>query len=94
MRGHNCQAHHHRELVPIEVHHVWPLGYHGPDIASNKVPICCNAHSDTHYLLEDMLRGHPYDLREYGPAVRALARKGYDQVMAYGQSLANELEGT
>lgn len=88
MRSRDCAAHHHRMLVPIEVHHIWPVGYHGPDIASNKVAICANAHSDTHYLLEAMLRGHPYKSSEYGPVVRALARRGYAAVMAYGETMA------
>jgi 5-methylcytosine-specific restriction endonuclease McrA len=87
MRGHNCAAHKHPMLVPLEVHHIWPLGYHGPDILTNKVTICANAHSDIHYLLEAMLRQHPYNLSEYGPAVRALARRGYNAVMGYSERL-------
>lgn len=87
-RGTECAAHVHGCLVPQERHHVWPLGYHGPNVPANLVTICCNAHSDTHYLLEALLRGHPVDLRTYGPKVRELARLGYEQVMAYGATLA------
>jgi hypothetical protein len=86
-RGRECGCHVHPQLVPQEVHHIWPSGYHGPDIPSNKVKICANAHSDIHYLMEAMLRGKPYDLREYGPKVRHYAIRGYNEVMAYAASL-------
>jgi hypothetical protein len=81
-------CHKHRSLVSYERHHVWPLGYHGPDTAANKVKICPNAHSDIHYLMELILRGKPYDLTEYGPAVRELALRGAREVTAYADSLA------
>ena len=90
-RGTSCAVHTHDSTVPQERHHVWPLGYHGPDVASNKVLICCNAHSDAHYFMEYMLRHNgawPPDWRTYGPRVRDLAVSGFTQVMAYGQSLA------
>lgn len=87
--GGNC--HRHGSIVSYEVHHVWPLGYHGPDEAWNKARICCNAHSDTHYLLERMLKGKPYEIREYSIATRRLAQLGYDRIMAYGDELANKV---
>jgi len=74
------------------MHHVWPLGYHGPNVKSNLVKICPNAHSDIHFLMELMLRGKPYNLSEYGPNVRALAKRGYDAVVAYGEGLAEMIE--
>lgn len=86
-RGRNCAVHRHTFLVPIEVHHVWPLGYHGLDLLANKVPMCANGHSDTHYLLESLLRGRKVNRTEYGPGVRKYAQRGYEQVMAYAQSL-------
>lgn len=75
-------------MVSYEIHHVWPEGYHGPNIASNKVKICCNAHSDIHDLMERMLRGKPYDPKLYGRTIRALAQRGYDAVTLYAESLA------
>jgi hypothetical protein len=74
--------------VSYEIHHVWPREFHGPDIAANRVKICCNAHSDIHDLLRKMLGGKEYDLREYGRSIRELAQRGYDEVMAYGEWLA------
>lgn len=80
-------CHKHENRVSYEIHHVWPTQYHGPDIPTNRVKICPNAHSDIHYLLERMLRGKPYDLSEYGPAIRGLALSGYHQVMAYAETV-------
>lgn len=88
-RGTNCAAHKHTHLVPIEVHHIWPTGYHGPDTPENKVPICANAHSDIHYLMNALLRGRKVNKREYGPRVRELAQRGYDEVIAYAESLSS-----
>jgi hypothetical protein len=82
----------HEQLVPQERHHVWPLGYHGPDVASNRVLICANAHGDIHYLMEAMLKGRAVDRRTYGPGVRTLADRGYALVMAYAESLAQAME--
>lgn len=81
------QCHTHTSLVSYERHHVWPHEYHGPTEPANLVKICCNAHSDVHYLLHLMLTGKPYNLTEYGPNIRAIARRGYDSVMAYAESL-------
>jgi hypothetical protein len=86
-------CHRHDSMVSYELHHVWPLGYHGPNTAANKIKICPNAHSDIHYLMEAILRGKPYNLREYGPTVRHYARSGADQVLAYGDRLSRQAEG-
>ena len=88
-RGTECAVHVHRSMVPQEVHHIWPRGYHGPDTPDNKIKICSNAHSDIHYMMEALLRGKKIDLREFGPGVRKYARRGYEEVIAYGESLSN-----
>jgi hypothetical protein len=80
--GTNCWAHKHTELVPLEVHHVWPLGEGGPNIAANKVSICSNAHSSAHDLLAKMLKAAdglvPWPVRRrYGLRVRRIAEAGY-----------------
>lgn len=87
-RGRECACHKHDQLIPQEVHHVWPQEYHGPSTPDNLIRICCNAHSDIHYLMNAMLKGKPYDLREYGPKVREYAIRGYNEVMEYGKSLS------
>ena len=84
-KGFACHIHH--EMVSYEIHHVWPLGYHGPDTADNKIKICPNAHADIHYLMERMFRGKPISARDYGTLVRRYAWQGYKAVTAYAESL-------
>lgn len=90
--GFVCHAH--DAMVSYERHHVWPLGYHGPNVPSNLIKICPNAHSDIHFFMEYLLRHNgswPEDWRTYGPTIRRYAMSGYEQVMAYGESLAQQL---
>ena len=81
--GMDCWAHRHRELVPIEVHHVWPKGDGGPDTRDNKVRLCSNAHSATHDLMAKMKAAGtdalPWKVRRgYGRRIRRLAAAGYN----------------
>jgi hypothetical protein len=85
-------CHVHESKVSYEIHHVFPLGYGGKNVASNKVQICCNAHSDIHFLMELMFKGKPWEPRDYGMKIRALAQSGYDQVMAHAEALAQDTE--
>ena len=84
-KGFVCHAH--TSMVSYELHHVWPKCYGGPDTKANLIKICCNAHSDIHYLMELMFRGKPYNPRQYGAKVRHFAWSGYQQVTAYAESL-------
>lgn len=84
--GQTCQAHKHHSMVPIEIHHIWPLGDGGPNIAANRVPLCANAHGSVHYLI-DLCRKHgsytavPWTLRrQFGFTVRQLALLGWDRI--------------
>lgn len=83
--GRTCWAHRHRDDVPLEVHHVWPLGNGGPNIAANKVTICSNAHSAAHDLLAKMLKADtpriPWKVRiRYGYRVRRIATAGFTAI--------------
>lgn len=85
--GTECAAHKHRELVPLEVHHVWPSGHGGPDTPGNRVKLCSNAHGAVHDLLSKMLKTPdgmvPWEIRRcYGKRVREIARRGYLQITA------------
>jgi hypothetical protein len=75
--GMTCAAHRHRSLVPVEWHHIFPLGDGGPNVAANRVALCSNAHSAVHDLLDKMRRAGgavPWPVRRrYGAAVRRLA---------------------
>jgi len=81
-------CHSHRNKVSYEIHHVWPTAYHGPDKAWNRIKICPNAHSDIHFLMEAMFKKRKIDLRDYGHTIQEFAKSGYDQVIAYAESLA------
>jgi hypothetical protein len=83
MMGTGCAVHRHRSWVPMEVHHVWPLGMGGPDKIANKITLCANGHSEVHGFL-DLLRKHDGKVPwlqawRYGGKVRRLARLGYEQ---------------
>lgn len=91
MMGTTCGVHTHRDHVPIEVHHILPISLGGPDIPSNRIKLCSNAHSACHYYL-DLLRKYngvvPWSIgRHYGGKVRHLARQGFD---AWRASLLDE----
>jgi 5-methylcytosine-specific restriction endonuclease McrA len=92
--GFYCKGACHTKGVPCsyEVHHVWPQEFHGPSTPDNMVKICCNCHSNTHDLLNKMLRNKPFDFASYSPTERRLAVSGYNQVMAYSMALAATIE--
>ena len=67
-----------------EIHHVWPLGHGGPDVAANKVTICATGHNNVHQLLDAWLhaKGDPgWPVRRgYAQGEQALARLGYEWI--------------
>jgi hypothetical protein len=81
--GVECAVHRHASWVPIERHHVWPLGLGGPDAAANKIPVCANGHYAIHELLDRLLKTGgqvPWEQRRhFGPKVRHYAQLGYEQ---------------
>jgi len=81
--GTECQCHSHRENVPIERHHVWPLGMGGPEEDGNIVKVCANAHHSIHAFLDHLVKTggdpDPTLAKMYGWKVRRLARRGYDR---------------
>lgn len=88
--GMQCAVHKHRELVPLHTHHVHPLGEGGEDVKGNEVIVCANGHYSVHALLDLMLKFHrqagepvPWIRRRmYGRKVRAMAQRGFDEIMA------------
>lgn len=81
--GVTCSVHHHRSWVPIEQHHVWPLGMGGPNEPGNRVPVCANGHYATHEYLDRLIKGGgvvPWaEARHFGPKVRDLAERGWTE---------------
>jgi hypothetical protein len=85
--GQECACHSHREMVPIERHHVWPLGMGGPDIDGNKITVCANAHYSIHAFLDLLVKtaGHvdAETTKRFSPKVRRYARSGYAEWMVH-----------
>lgn len=77
-----CVTAHSPVPVDVEVHHVLPLSWGGPDTAANRTPICPTAHSSVHWLLRAYQRagGTPsWEVRRrVSPFVRSLAQRGWD----------------
>ncbi len=87
--GRTCSLHRHREDVPEEDHHVWPLGMGGPDVAANKERVCANGHGMVHYYLALLFKAErtggsiPWSTRRrFGFRTRRLAMLGYRRVKA------------
>lgn len=86
--GRTCAVHRHRDDVPLEVHHIWPRGRGGADVAINRVTVCANGHSAIHELLTRIERAGtykavPWRVRiRFGFKVRRLALQGWSR---YGE---------
>jgi hypothetical protein len=80
-----CQVHGYHQPRPLalEVHHIWPLGMLGPNIASNKVVVCPTGHTNIHKILHLLCQGLP--VIAGGRRERAVAQSGYDQWLAAGK---------
>lgn len=87
-----CQVHgdHRPPLAPgsTEVHHVWPRGMGGPDVAVlpdgsvQKIPVCANGHNNIHHAIRQLDRGEtPTGTRREV----ALARAGFGAWVTAGK---------
>jgi hypothetical protein len=76
-----CAVHIHRDWVPNNSHHVWPLGMGGPDAPSNRVTVCMNGHGEIHAYIDLLIQYGdevPWPVAmHFGPRVREIARKGW-----------------
>jgi hypothetical protein len=90
-RGLECFGHVHDDKVPQEDHHVWPKEFGGPSVPSNMARGCCNAHSDTNYFLNLLLKYKglvPWDIeQEFGSKIRRVAQRGYVEIVAHAPHL-------
>jgi hypothetical protein len=81
--GTMCAVHVHRTWVPMEVHHVWPKGLGGPDIAANKVKLCANAHYSVHSFIDLLIKNNgrvPSETaRHYSAKVKSFAMQGWTE---------------
>lgn len=81
--GYTCAVHKHDSWVPIEKHHVWPLGMGGPDVDSNKIEVCCNGHYEIHEFMRQLIKSAgivPWTIAQhFGPKVRDYGRIGWEK---------------
>jgi hypothetical protein len=81
--GYQCAAHRHQEYVPIESHHIHPVGMGGADVPGNRVKVCANAHYATHEFIRQLMLhagAVPWVIAQhYGPKVRDLATRGWQE---------------
>lgn len=81
--GTNCACHKHTEYEPIERHHVWPKGMGGPDVASNKISVCANAHYAIHEFIRQLMLHNgsvPAETsKHFSPKVKDYATQGWTE---------------
>lgn len=84
--GTTCAVHVHRSWVPLEIHHILPLGLGGPNKAENKCSVCSNGHGQVHEFIRllTVYGGKVPWLKalRFGRKVRALATRGYSEWLA------------
>ncbi len=75
-----------------EGHHVWPLGYGGPDVPENMRWLCPTTHTKVHNLWRAWARAGgrpPRDIEHrYSRYVRELVEDGWGQVVLAGKVAA------
>jgi hypothetical protein len=77
--GTDCVVHRHTSAVPLESHHIFPLGDGGPNIAANRIIVCANGHYEIHACL-DLQRVAALTWRQkisFGRKVRMYAALGW-----------------
>lgn len=83
-----CVAHRFHSPRPtyLEVHHVLPLGWGGPDTRENEVTVCSTGHASIHRLLNlyRMSGGKPPWIlrRQWGHGERKVAERGWQAYVA------------
>lgn len=77
--GTTCAVHTHRDWVPIERHHVWPIGMGGPDVAANIISVCANGHYAIHEVIRRLIAndGRIPEWEHFGAKVRRYALQGW-----------------
>ena len=93
-RGGHCTVHgSHRPAVSgTEIHHVWPKGMGGPDVADNRVEVCPTGHTNIHnwmayrlYLTGHLQRPTPLPIPLATVAEKKLAERGIADWIAAGK---------
>jgi hypothetical protein len=85
-----CVADHNPEPQELHVHHIWPLGWRGPDDPANTAVLCPTTHANVHEYLRALRAWEPdpppYLLRKHFSAfARALAAEGHNRWIVAGR---------
>lgn len=77
----SCVATHVPRPAELHIHHVVPLSWGGPDIATNETWLCPTAHVNVHELLAAYKRANGLPAwevrRRFSAFTRALAERGW-----------------
>lgn len=75
----------HGSARPIRgaVHHVWPRGAGGPDVATNRVTICETGHANVHAIMWEIVNSRPAP--KCARTELAMAKSGIAQWVAAGK---------
>lgn len=80
-----CGVHQRHTPKPsgTDLHHVWPKGMGGPDVAENKVPVCATGHQNIHRLLRALVATDgdvkPSFEKRFHPGEQKYARLGFER---------------
>lgn len=53
-----CLSDHRPEPMELTLHHVWPSGDGGPDVAENREPVCPTTHYNVHEMYRAMKKAN------------------------------------
>lgn len=78
----HCVSEHRPRIDELDRHHVRPLSWGGPDVKSNIIWLCPNAHRQVHLLLSLYKKHQGAVTREmkkdFSRFTQALAQRGWD----------------
>lgn len=80
-----CEVHGSHAPLPYgtDLHHVWPRGMGGPDVAENRVAVCATGHQNIHAVLRLLIKHGGAvpkdDLKGFARAEIKFATLGYER---------------
>ncbi len=72
-----CVGDHNPNPHELHVHHIVPLAFGGPDVASNEMPLCPTTHSNVHRAIREFDRYGEFRSR-WNAYTRDLARRAIE----------------
>jgi len=82
----HCVTIHRPKVMELDKHHIWPMGFDGPDVPENLIWLCPTMHRNVHEYLRWLLK---YDgevdrglASDYSRFTRKVAEQGYRRIKA------------